>query len=90
MGTNSCSIEYGVFISHGIWLMRTRKLRQTAKEADCTFDELPEAIEWQQAGFKWRSLSNKMQPERYRRTQDPDEEQDLGARSINEVGLQRK
>ena len=70
--------------------MRTRKLRQKAKEADCTFDEFPEAVEWQQAGFKWRGLLNKLQPERHRRTQDLDDEEGRGAGHIEVVDLQSK
>ena len=36
-------IEGGIFVSHGIWLIRTRKLRAKAKAAGCTFDDLPES-----------------------------------------------
>ena len=36
-------IEGGIFVSHGLWLFRTRKLRAAAKVAGRDFDELPEA-----------------------------------------------
>ena len=36
-------IEGGIFVSHGIWLLRTRKLRAAAKAADRDFDDLPES-----------------------------------------------
>ena len=36
-------IEGGIFISHGLWLFRTRKVRATAKAAGRDFDELPES-----------------------------------------------
>ena len=36
-------IEGGIFVSHGIWLFRTRKLRAVAKAAGRDFDELPES-----------------------------------------------
>ncbi len=36
-------IEGGIFVSHGIWLFRTRKLRAAAKAAGLDFDELPES-----------------------------------------------
>ena len=36
-------IEGGIFVSHGIWLFRTRKLRAAAKAAGRDFDELPES-----------------------------------------------
>ena len=36
-------IEGGIFVSHGIWLFRTRRLRAAAKAAGRDFDELPES-----------------------------------------------
>ena len=36
-------IEGGIFVSHGIWFFRTRKLRASAKAAGQDFDELPES-----------------------------------------------
>jgi hypothetical protein len=36
--------------SHLIWLLRTRAIRRRAKEADQTFDESEECIEWQAQG----------------------------------------
>lgn len=36
-------IEGGIFVSHGIWLFRTRKLRAVAKAAGRDLDELPES-----------------------------------------------
>ena len=36
-------IEGGIFLSHGIWLFRTRKVRAAAKAAGRDFDELPES-----------------------------------------------
>ncbi len=36
-------LEAGIFLSHFIWLIRTRKLRKQAKEAGMDFDDLPEA-----------------------------------------------
>ncbi|KAL2043798.1 hypothetical protein N7G274_003318 [Stereocaulon virgatum] len=36
-------IEGGIFVSHAIWLFRTRKLRAVAKAAGCAFDDLPES-----------------------------------------------
>lgn len=37
-------IEGGIFVSHGIWLFRTRKLRAIAKATGQDFDEMPESI----------------------------------------------
>ena len=36
-------IEGGIFVSHGIWLVRTRKVRAQAKAAGREFDDLPES-----------------------------------------------
>jgi hypothetical protein len=47
-----------MFISHGVWLLRTRDLRRRAKDADLPFDELPEARAWQEGGFKLGPMPN--------------------------------
>lgn len=57
----SCVFEYSLFISHGIWLLRTRDLRRRAAEAGCSFDEFPEAVEWQESGFKLNKVFGKME-----------------------------
>lgn len=36
----SALLETGLFISHGIWMVRTRNLRKQAKAEDKSFDEL--------------------------------------------------
>ncbi|KAI9713933.1 MAG: hypothetical protein M1820_000663 [Bogoriella megaspora] len=46
------AIELSMFLSHGVWLFRTRKLRRKAKEAGVTFDEFPEYTEWQSKATK--------------------------------------
>ncbi|KAF4974091.1 hypothetical protein FZEAL_8964 [Fusarium zealandicum] len=43
-------IELSMFVSHGIWLYRTRNLRTDAKAAGLEYDEFPEALEWQDGG----------------------------------------
>ncbi|OQV04850.1 hypothetical protein CLAIMM_09672 [Cladophialophora immunda] len=48
------SIEMSIFLSHGIWLMRTRKMRKRAEEAGLDFDTYPESAEWQKNGSKFR------------------------------------
>ncbi|MCJ1482006.1 hypothetical protein MMC06_002168 [Schaereria dolodes] len=40
-------LELGIFISQGIWLVRTRKLRKQAKLEGKDFDDLPEAWRYQ-------------------------------------------
>ena len=75
----SCAIEYSVFISHGIWLLRTRAIRRRAKEAQLSFDDFPEAIEWQESGFRfhrafdWARISERVR----RRKPTPDLEQEV-------------
>lgn len=49
------SIESTIFISQGIWLYRTRKIRKRMKEAEMTWEEFPEAQDWQNQRWKWRS-----------------------------------
>ena len=39
----STVIKGGIFVSHGIWLLPTRKLRAAARAAGCAFDDLPES-----------------------------------------------
>jgi hypothetical protein len=52
--------------SHMVWLLRTRAIRQQAKEADQTFDEFEECIQWQAKGIdletKFLSLFAKGSP----------------------------
>jgi hypothetical protein len=43
-----------MFISHGIWFLRTRGIRTRAKEAEVDYDEFPEAKEWQGKAIKLR------------------------------------
>lgn len=56
-----------MFISHGIWLLRTRGIRKRAKEAQLSFDDFPEGTEWQDKGFKVNLAFLKMIPPRMRR-----------------------
>ena len=48
----STLIELGIFISHGIWLLRTRSLRREAAGLGVDFDAYPKAVDWEKAGFK--------------------------------------
>ena len=73
--TCSCAIEYGMFISHGVWLHRTRGIRKRAKQAQLSFDNFPEAMEWQDKGFKLNLAFWKLVPPRMRRKRvNPDSE----------------
>ncbi|KAF2846705.1 PQ loop repeat protein-like protein [Plenodomus tracheiphilus IPT5] len=46
-----CAIEMSMVTSHLIWLLRTRGIRQRAKEAGLTFDEFEEGVKWQSEGL---------------------------------------
>jgi hypothetical protein len=48
------ALEAGIFISHGIFLFRTRKLRKEAKALGIKFDDMPEARKYQRAGVDRR------------------------------------
>lgn len=48
----SALVELCMFLSHGIWLLRTRKIRKRAREAMVCYEDFPEAIEWQEKGFQ--------------------------------------
>lgn len=60
-----------MFVSHGIWFLRTRDLRKKATDAGLSFDELPEAKAWQDKGYDvgfdrlWQRL--------WRRSESPSE-----------------
>ncbi|KAJ3545097.1 hypothetical protein NM208_g2688 [Fusarium decemcellulare] len=43
-------IELSMFLSHGVWYLRTRDLRSRAKAAGQDYDDFPEAIEYQSKG----------------------------------------
>ncbi|KAH7366596.1 PQ loop repeat protein-like protein [Pyrenochaeta sp. MPI-SDFR-AT-0127] len=46
-----CVIEMSMVASHMVWLIRTRGIRERAKEAGQTFDESEECVEWQSRGI---------------------------------------
>jgi len=47
-------VEASIFVSHFVWLYRTRNIRKKAAEKERTFEELPEALQWQSQGWKVR------------------------------------
>ena len=40
-----------MFLSHGIWLLRTRELRKEAEQQKVAYEEFPPAVEWQSHGW---------------------------------------
>lgn len=73
MYMDSAFVEIIMFISHGIWLLRTRKIRRRAKQAGVSFDDFPEAIEWQERAFKFglREPGNGVASEEVRGSHSP-------------------
>ncbi|KAF2823000.1 PQ loop repeat protein-like protein [Ophiobolus disseminans] len=55
-----CTIELSMVASHLIWLLRTKDIRQRAKEAGETFDESEEAVLWQSRGVDLESKFRQM------------------------------
>lgn len=57
----SAAIEASIFISQAVWLFRTRKIRQRAKEAELDWDDFLEAQAWQDNRWRlpsiWRGSS---------------------------------
>lgn len=53
--SDSATIELSIFISQAVWLFRTRKIRQRAKEAEMDWEKFPEAQTWQSNRWRLRS-----------------------------------
>ena len=49
---HSAAIEAVIFITQGIWLLRTRKIRQRAKEVNLRWEDFPEAQAWEDKRLK--------------------------------------
>lgn len=56
---NSCALELGIFVSHLIWLLRTRQVRREAKARGKTFDELAAEYETSGEPFKFAERKTK-------------------------------
>ena len=41
-------------MSHLVWLFRTRDIRRKAKEANVTWENFPEAQDWESNRWRWR------------------------------------
>ena len=54
----SAALELSFFVSHGVWLLRTRRLRKRAREQNLSYDNFPEAVEWQARGLQSRVTGN--------------------------------
>ncbi len=52
-GGSSCFLEIGIFSSHLIWLVRTRKIRKAAAAEGKTFDDIAAEHEARGVPFKF-------------------------------------
>jgi hypothetical protein len=81
----SCLLEIGIFLSHGIWLLRTYKLRMEAAAQGKTFDDI--AAEHEEQGLPFKFAERKS-----RREKRAAESQDLeaGPNDSGEATLQSR
>jgi hypothetical protein len=63
-------LELGIFVSHIVWRLRTRKVRREAAAQGKTFDDV--AAEYEAQGVQWEFAERKLQ---IGRTKADDEEQ---------------
>lgn len=75
-----CALEAGIFASHIIWRLRTRKIRKEAKAQGKTFDDI--AAEHEERGIPFKFAERKSRKER-RKLQEKDAEQ--GAAGVTSV-----
>ncbi|KAI0121211.1 PQ loop repeat-domain-containing protein [Xylariales sp. AK1849] len=54
-----CVLEIGIFVSHILWLIRTRKIRKEAALQDKTFDDVAADYEQQGVPFKYAERRSK-------------------------------
>lgn len=52
MYAGCAAIEMGIVLSQLIWLFRTRAIRKRAKNAELSWEEFPEAQQWEDS--RWR------------------------------------
>lgn len=64
-------LELGIFTSHFIWLIRTRKVRKQAKEQGRTFDDI--AFEHEELGIPFKFAERKISKDRCGRQKDAEE-----------------
>ena len=80
-------IEGGIFVSHGIWLFRTRKVRAIAKATGRDFDELPESKVYQVETARKGSIAASRDVERVEIARRGSV---IVARDLEELGVERQ
>lgn len=68
---DSCLLEIGIFLSHIIWLVRTRRLRSEAAAQGKTFDDV--AGEHEEGGIPFKFAERKSRKARARGEKDAEE-----------------
>ncbi|KAI5924040.1 PQ loop repeat-domain-containing protein [Camillea tinctor] len=63
-------LEVGIYLSHIIWLLRTRKIRKEAKEQGKTFDDVIVEHEEQGTEFKFSERKSRWQERKQKRLSD--------------------
>ncbi|KUI73477.1 hypothetical protein VM1G_08851 [Cytospora mali] len=77
-----CALEAGIFASHIIWRIRTRKIRKEAKAQGKTFDEI--AAEHEERGIPFEFAERKSRKERRQQKKDIEEGRAVGMTSAEE------
>lgn len=81
---SSCVLEMGIFTSHIIWLLRTRKIRKEAAAQGKTFDDV--AAEHEMSGIPFKFAERKSRKERHRLAKEKEDfEASMGA-SMKQIG----
>lgn len=75
MTAHSCLLEAGIFLSHIIWLLRTRKLRKEIAAQGKTFDDVAAKHEEQGTSFKWAERKSRKEKKREQQKQEKDAEE---------------
>ncbi|KUI62611.1 hypothetical protein VP1G_09742 [Cytospora mali] len=78
----SCVLEAGIFASHIIWRIRTRKIRKEAKAQGKTFDDI--AAEHEERGIPFKFAERKSRKERRQQEKDIEEGRAVGMTSAEE------
>ena len=85
---NSFALELGIFVSHVVWLLRTRKVRREAKEKGKTFDEL--AAEYEEKGEPFKFAERKSKKTKKNNPGRMESDIEAGSDSNNDVPLRER
>ncbi|KAK3394109.1 hypothetical protein B0H63DRAFT_36023 [Podospora didyma] len=81
-----CFLELGIFTSHVVWLIRTRKLRKAAKAEGKTFDDI--AAEYEAHGIPFKFAERKSCKERKAEEETAPTDPELGPSRADKVETQ--